>query len=75
MDVEAVMVNPNRFVIKLAIVLAASVVGALLMTGFDGGTRWIKFIGYAIFFASILSPSILFPTSSCSLMSRLRRRS
>ena len=69
------MVNPNRFLIKLAIVLAASGVGALLMTGFDGGTRWIKFIGYAILFASILSPSILFPTSSCSLMSRLRRRS
>jgi hypothetical protein len=73
---RAAMINTNRFLIKLAIVLAASVVGGLLMTGLDaGGTRWIKFIGYVIFFASIISPSVLFPNSSCSIMSRLRRRS
>jgi len=76
MDVEAAMVNPKRFLTNLAIVLAVSVVGALLMTGLDnGGMRWIKFIGYVIFFASIISPSVLFPNSSCSIMSRLRRRS
>lgn len=70
------MVNPNRFLVKLAIVAAASVVGALLMTGLDvGGMRWIKFIGYVILFASIFSPSVLFSDSSCSFASRLRRRS
>ena len=69
------MNNSKKFLINVAIVLAASVVGALLMTGLDGGTRWIKFIGYVIFFASIISPSVLFPNSSCSIMSRLRRRS
>jgi hypothetical protein len=70
------MVNPTRFLIKLAIVIASSVVGALLMTGLDvGGTPWIKFIGYVIFFASIVSPSVLFSASSCSFTSRLRRRS
>jgi hypothetical protein len=70
------MVNPNRFLVKLAIVIAFSVVGALLMTGLDvGGMRWIKFIGYVIFFASIVSPSVLFPNSRCSFTSRLRRRS
>lgn len=70
------MKDPKQFLVNLAIVLAGSVVGALMMTGVDiGGTTWIKFIVYVIFFASILSPSILFSSSSCSITSRLRRRS
>lgn len=70
------MNNPKRFLINIAIVLSCSIIGALLMVGVDGGgTRWIKFAGYAIFFASIISPSVLFPSSSCSIMGRLRRRS
>ncbi|MFY9611295.1 MAG: hypothetical protein WAU45_22135 [Blastocatellia bacterium] len=70
------MENHKRFLINLAIMLALSVAGALFMTGVDiGGTRWVKFIGYVIFFASIFSPSILFSNSSCSIVSRLRRRS
>ena len=76
MDVEAAMVNTKRLLINVAIMLTVSLFGAFLMTGFDvGGTRWIKFVGYAIFFASIVSPSVLFPNSSCSFMGRLRRRS
>jgi hypothetical protein len=71
---EAAMNNLKRVLINLAIVLASSVVGALLMTGLDaGGARWIKFVAYMIFFASIVSPSVLFLNSSCSL-SRWRRR-
>ncbi|HWN98131.1 MAG TPA: hypothetical protein VNS63_02570 [Blastocatellia bacterium] len=70
------MVNSKKTLINLAIVLSISAVGAFLMTGLDfGGTRWIKFVGYSIFFASIVSPSVLFPSSSCSFMSSLRRRS
>lgn len=69
------MNNPKRFITKVVFVLSFSVIGALLMAGLDDGTRWIKFVGYLIFFASIISPSVLFPTSSCSIMSRLRRRS
>lgn len=72
------MTNPKKRLINLAIVLASSVVVALLMAGLDGGgTRWIKFVGYVILFASIISPSLLFPSSSssCSIMSRLRKRS
>jgi len=70
------MTNPKKRLTNLAIVLAFSVIGALLMVGLDGGgARWIKFIGYLVFFASISSPSLLFPASSCSLMSRLRKRS
>lgn len=73
---EAAMRNQKRFVIKLAMMLAVSVVGVLFVTGVDvRGTRWMTFIGYLIFFASILSPSILFSTSSCSILSRLLRRS
>lgn len=70
------MNNPKKLLTNLAIVIAASAVGAGLMTGLDlGGNRLLKFICYVIFFASILSPSLLFPNSSCSIMSRLRRRS
>lgn len=70
------MNNSKRLLTDLAIVLALSVAGAMLAAGLDaGGTRWLKFIGYMIFFASILSPSILFPNSSCSIMGRLRKRS
>lgn len=70
------MENPKRSLINLATMLAMSVVGALMMTGVDGdGTGWLKFIGYLTFFASILSPSILLSSSSCSILSRLRRRS
>jgi hypothetical protein len=70
------MKKPKRFLINVAFVLSFSVIGALLMVGLDGGgARWIKFVGYVIFFASIISPSALFPNSSCSIMSRLRRRS
>lgn len=70
------MEHRKGFVINLVMMLAVSAVGALFVTGVDvGGTTWIKFIAYVIFFASILSPSILISNSSCSIMSRLRRRS
>lgn len=70
------MKNQKRFAIKLAMMLAVYLVGALLMTGVDaGGTAWPGFIGYVIFFGLVLSPSTLFSHSSCSITSRLRRRS
>ena len=70
------MTNPNKLLRNLAIVLAFSVIGAVLMVGLDGGgNRWIKLIGYLVLLASIISPSVLFPASSCILMSSLRKRS
>lgn len=71
------MNNAKNRMINLAIVLAVAVIGAILMMGFDlGGTRWLRFVGYIIFFLSI-SSSLLFSSSlSCrSMFSRRRRRS
>ena len=71
------MDNKNRLLTNIVGVLLASVFGAILMIGLDpGGTRWLKFILYVIFFASISSPAIFSSRNSCSLMlRRLRKRS
>jgi len=47
------------------------------MMGVDlGGTRWLKFILYVVFFASISSPAVFSSRYSCSGMLRgLRKRS
>jgi hypothetical protein len=56
-------------------ILAVSIIGAILMMGVDvDGTRWLKFIVYVLFFASISSPALLSSRSSCSAMLRRLRK-
>lgn len=71
------MDNKNRLLTNIVGVLLVSVFGAMLMIGLDpGGTRWLKFILYVIFFASISSPAIFSSRNSCSIvLRRLRKRS
>lgn len=71
------MNNNKRMVINISGILVVSIVGAILITGVDlGGTRWLKFILYVVFFASISSPAIVSSRYSCSVMlRRLRKRS
>ena len=71
------MDNKNRLLINIVGVLSVSLIGAILMMGLDlGGTRWLKFLLYIIFFASISSPALFSSLTSCSVMlRRLRKRS
>jgi hypothetical protein len=67
-------VNRNKLLLNIAVVLAICVVGAMLMTGIDhGGTRWLKLLGYLIFFASISSPAVFSSHCSCSALLRSLR--
>ena len=71
------MENTKRLFVKIGGILAVSLIGAILMMGVDpGGTRWLKFIIYVIFFASISSPAVISSRYSCSgMLRRLRKRS
>ena len=71
------MENTKRLFVKIGGILAVSLIGAILMMGVDpGGTRWLKFIIYVIFFASISSPAVFSSRYSCSgMLRRLRKRS
>jgi hypothetical protein len=71
------MDNKNRLLIDIVGVLAVSFIGAILMMGLDpGGTRWLKFLLYIVFFVSISSPAVFSSRYSCSTMlRRLRKRS
>ena len=74
-DSECTMDNTKRLLVNIARVLAVSIIGAILMMVVDpGGTRWLKFILYVFFFATI-SPAIFSSFPSCSSMLRLRKRS
>lgn len=69
--------NAKNRMINIIIALAVAVIGAILMMGFDlGGTRWLRFVAYIVFFLSISSSLLFSSSSSCrSMFSRLRRRS
>ncbi len=71
------MDNTKRLLINIGGILAVSIIGAILMMGVDPrGTRWLKFILYVIFFASISSPAVFSSRYSCSgMLRRLRKRS
>jgi hypothetical protein len=70
------MNNNKRFIINIACILAISIIGATLVMGLDlGGTRWLKFVLYLIFFAALSSSALFSSIYSCSLSSRLRKRS
>lgn len=73
---EVIVDNKKKLLINLVLVLAVATIGATLMMGVHtGGTFWLKFLLYLIFFASISSPAIFAPNSSCTSMLRLRKRS
>lgn len=71
------MENKKTLVVNIGVILAASLIGAILTMGVDpGGTRWLKFILYVVFFASISSPALFSSRYSCSgMLRRLRKRS
>lgn len=69
------MDNKKRLLINIGVILAISIVGAILTMGVDlGGTRWLKFVLYMIFFASLSSSGLLSSRFRCNL-SRLWKRS
>ena len=71
------MNNTKKLLVNIGGILVVSIIGAILMIGVDlGGTRWLKFILYVVFFASISSPAIFSSRYSCSpMLRRLRKRS
>ena len=69
------MDNTKRLLVNVCGVLAFCIIGAILMMGFDlGGTRWLKFILYVLFFAYISSPAIFSSHYSCSIVLRRLRK-
>lgn len=69
------MDNRKRLFINIAGVLVFSMIGALLTIGLDlGGARWLKFLLYLTFFASISSSAVFSSRLSCSGMLRRLRK-
>jgi len=65
----------KRLFINVVGILVFSIIGALLAMGLDlGGTRWLKFMLYVAFFASISSPAVFSSRLSCSAMLRRLRK-
>jgi hypothetical protein len=71
------MDRTKKLLLNIVGIATISILGAILMMGLDtGGTRWLKFLLYAIFFASISSPAVFSSSYSCSaLLRRTRKRS
>jgi hypothetical protein len=71
------MHNTKRLLVNIGGIFVVSIIGAILMNGVDpGGTRWLKFILYLVFFVSISSLAVFSSRYSCSTMlRRLRKRS
>jgi hypothetical protein len=68
--------NTKRLLINIAGIMAVSIIGAVLMTGDLGGSRWLKFILCVVFFVAICSPIVSSSRYSCSgTLHRLRKRS
>ena len=71
------MDNTKRLLVNIGGILVVSIAAAILVNGVvPDRTRWLKFILYAVFFASISSPAVFSSRYSCSTMlRRLRKRS
>jgi len=66
----------KRLLVNVAAILAISIGCSSLMMRVDlGGTRWLKFILYLVFFASISVSALFSSRYSCSMLGWLRRRS
>ena len=67
----------TKLLLNLGGIAIVSIVGAMLMMGVDlGGTRWLKFLLYVGFFASISSLAAFSSGYSCSsVLRRMRKRS
>jgi hypothetical protein len=62
------MTVPGRSLLTAAIVFAMALVGATLMIIVDsGGTVWLKFALYAIFFGAVFLAAVLSPIQGCGL--------
>ena len=69
------MDTKKRLLVNIGGVLAFSIIGAILMMRVDpGGARWLKFILYVLFFASISSPAMFSSHYSCSIVLRRLRK-
>lgn len=75
--IGGVLLNSDKetFLLMVIAVLAISIAGAVLTMGVDlDGTRWLKFVVYLIFFASISSTGLFSSRFSCSFKAtRLRK--
>jgi hypothetical protein len=75
------MDNRKRLFINIGAIVLFSAVCAFVVVQFDnGGTRWLKFVLYLFFFASISSASLFSSNNFCSrlssrLMGHPRKRS
>ena len=69
------MDNTKKLVVNIAGILAVSIIGAVLMMAVDlGGTRWLKFVLYVLFFASISSAAVFPSRLSCAGIFRSTRK-
>jgi hypothetical protein len=75
LESECIMNDTKKLLVNICGVLAVSIIGAILMMGVDlGGTRWLKFFLYVLFFGSISSPAVFSSHTSCSSMLRRLRK-
>jgi Na+/proline symporter len=74
---RCVMDRTTKLLLNVGGIAIVAIVGAMLMMAVDlGGTRWLKFLLYVAFFASISSPAVFSSSYSCSsLLRRMRKRS
>jgi hypothetical protein len=64
----------RRSRLRIGVAVALALVGAVLMILVDyGGTAWLKFALYAIFFSAVFLAAVLSPVKSCR-WSFLRRQ-
>ena len=64
----------RRSQLRIGVAIALALVGAVLMILVDhGGTMWLEFVLYAIFFSAIFLAALLSPFKSCG-WSFLRRQ-
>ena len=71
------MKNYRQSLIKISIILIGAIIASGIYLLLSGERGWVKFAAWVIFFASIQSPFFLTKNSdmSCSILSRLRKRS
>ena len=71
------MNNSRRLLINTRLVLVGAILASGIFLLLSGERGWVKFVAWVVFFAAIQSPFFLSNNSnqSCSILSRLKRRS
>jgi hypothetical protein len=74
---RCVMDRTKKLLLNIGSIAIVSIIGAIMMMGVDtDGTRWLKFLLYFGFFASISSPAVFSSSFSCSsVLRRISKRS